>query len=148
MLWVANSTRCPISVPHRQYVFTLPKLVRPFFRYRRRYLGALCQIVARLLKADFRTIETLGQPAFILYVQTFGDLVTFNLHIHALVADGVFLPSGTFRVLPPLPETEQPQAVLNGQILSRNHNLSEQASPARQQRIDHVQSRTIALCRT
>ena len=24
--------------------------------------------------------------------------------IHALVADGVFLPSGTFRVLPPLPE--------------------------------------------
>ena len=41
-----------------------------------------------------------GQPAFILYVQTFGDLVTFNPHIHALVADGVFLPSGTFRVLP------------------------------------------------
>ncbi len=26
-----------------------------------------------------------------------------NPHIHALVADGVFLPSGTFRVLPPLP---------------------------------------------
>ena len=45
-----------------------------------------------------------GQPAFILYVQTFGDLVTFNPHIHALVADGVFLPSGTFRLLPPLPE--------------------------------------------
>jgi hypothetical protein len=30
-------------------------------------------------------------------VQTFGDLVTFNPHIHALVADGVFLPSGTLR---------------------------------------------------
>lgn len=37
-------------------------------------------------------------------MQTFGDLVTFNPHIHVLVADGVFLPSGTFRVLPPLPE--------------------------------------------
>ena len=37
-------------------------------------------------------------------MQTFGDLVTFNPHIHALVADGVFLPSGRFRVLPPLPE--------------------------------------------
>ena len=24
-------------VPHRRYVFALPKLVRPFFRYRRRY---------------------------------------------------------------------------------------------------------------
>ena len=25
-------------VPHRQYVFSLPKLIRPFFRHRRRYL--------------------------------------------------------------------------------------------------------------
>jgi hypothetical protein len=32
--------------------------------------------------------------AFVLYVQTFGDLVTFNPHIHTLVADGVFLPTG------------------------------------------------------
>jgi hypothetical protein len=45
-----------------------------------------------------------GQPAFTLYAQTFGDLVTFNPHMHALVADGVFLPSGTFRVVPRLPE--------------------------------------------
>ena len=43
-----------------------------------------------------------GQPACILYVQTFGDLVTFNPTIHALVADGVFLPSSTFRLLTPL----------------------------------------------
>lgn len=27
------------------------------------------------------------------------------MELHALVADGVFLPSGTFRLLPPLPET-------------------------------------------
>lgn len=93
-----------IPVPHRQYVFTLPKLLRPFFRYRRRYLGQLCRLVAGLLKAGFRAMEPRGEPAFILYVQTFGDLVTFNPHIHALVADGVFLPSGTFRLLPPLPE--------------------------------------------
>jgi hypothetical protein len=31
--------------------------------------------------------------------------VTFNAHILALVADGVFLPSGTSPVLLPLPET-------------------------------------------
>jgi hypothetical protein len=45
-----------------------------------------------------------GQPALNLYVQTFGDLVTFKSHIHAPLADGVFLPSGTFRILPPLPD--------------------------------------------
>ena len=100
--WLEDNVLAP--VPHRQYVFALPKLTRPFFRYRRRYLGELCRLVAGLLKAGFDALEPHGQPAFILYVQTFGDLVTFNPHIHALVADGVFLPSGTFRVLPPLPE--------------------------------------------
>jgi hypothetical protein len=42
-------------------------------------------------------------PHFIL-VPTFGDLVTLNPHVHALVAEGVVLPTGTLRVLPPLPE--------------------------------------------
>jgi hypothetical protein len=36
-------------------------------------------------------------------VQTFGDLVTFHPHIHALVTDGVFDSDGAFRVLPPIP---------------------------------------------
>lgn len=43
---------------------------------------------------------TARQPAFILYLQTCGDPVTFNPHMHALVADGVFPPSGTFPVEP------------------------------------------------
>jgi hypothetical protein len=37
--------------------------------------------------------------------------VTFNPHIHALVDDGVFLPSSTFRVLPPLPEAALREAL-------------------------------------
>jgi hypothetical protein len=57
------------------------------------------------------------QPAFVLYVQTFGDLLTFNPHIHALVADGVFLPTGTFHVLPPLPEAALREA-LRHQLLN------------------------------
>jgi len=101
--WLENHVLA--AVPHRQYVFALPKLIRPFFRERRRYLGALCQLVAGLLKAGLKAMEPRGRPAFILYVQTFGDLVTFNPHVDALVADGVFLPSGAFQVLRQLPET-------------------------------------------
>ena len=85
--WLEDNVLGP--VPHRQYVFALPKLIRPFFRHRRRYLGNLCRLVAALLKAGFKVMAPHGQPAFVLYVQTFGDLVTFNPHIHALVADGV-----------------------------------------------------------
>lgn len=70
-------------VPHRQYVFTLPKLVRPFFHYRRRYPGDLCRLVAVLLKAGYTAMDPRAQPAFILYVQTFGGLVTCNPHMTA-----------------------------------------------------------------
>jgi hypothetical protein len=100
--WLEDNVLAP--VPHRQYVFALPNLIRPFFRHRRRYLGGLCRLVAALLKIGFKAMAPHGQPAFVLYVKTFGDLVTFNPHIHALVANGVFLPSGTFQVLPALPE--------------------------------------------
>jgi hypothetical protein len=40
-------------------------------------------------------------PGIILFVQTFGDLVNFNPHIHVLAADGAFDVDGGFRVLPP-----------------------------------------------
>ncbi|MGH8221547.1 MAG: hypothetical protein ACREQZ_01105, partial [Woeseiaceae bacterium] len=43
--------------------------------------------VVILLRMGFKAMDPRGQPAFILYVQTFGDLVTVNPHIHALVAD-------------------------------------------------------------
>lgn len=39
----------------------------------------------------------------ILFVQTFGDLLTFNPHIHVLAADGVFRADGAFLVLPAIP---------------------------------------------
>jgi len=61
-------------------------------------------LVAGLPKAGFKATYPHGQPAFVLYVRTFGDLVTVNSHIHARVADGMFLASDTFRVLPPLPK--------------------------------------------
>jgi len=37
-------------------------------------------------------------------VQTFGDLVNFNPHVHVLAADGVFRADGVFVELPPIPE--------------------------------------------
>ena len=44
-----------------------------------------------------------ARPGMILFVQTFGDLVNFNPHIHVLAADGTFDADGGFTVLPPIP---------------------------------------------
>ncbi len=99
--WVEANVLAP--VPHRQYVFTVPRILRSIFARRRRLLGALCQIIERLLQESYTAAKPGGREGLILFVQTFGDLVTFNPHVHVLAADGVFGEDGTFFVLPPVP---------------------------------------------
>ncbi len=45
--WVQEHVLEPVA--HRQYVFTLPRLLRPIFGRHRPWLGELCRIAARLL---------------------------------------------------------------------------------------------------
>lgn len=96
--WVEEAVLAP--VPHRQYVFTLPRPVRPFFARRREWLGELCRIAERLLSQAYAAALPGGRPGLVVYVQTFGDLVNFNPNLHVLAADGAFLPDGRFVALP------------------------------------------------
>jgi len=91
------------AVPHRQYVLTIPCLLRPLFARRRALLGKLCNIVERLFARFYASARPGARPGIILFVQTFGDLVNFNPHIHVLAADGAFDADGLFSVLPPVP---------------------------------------------
>ena len=99
--WVDANVLAP--VPHRQYVFTIPRLLRPMFARRRALLGKLCNIVERLFERAYASTRPGTRTGMILFVQTFGDLVNFNPHIHVLAADGAFDADGGFTVLPPLP---------------------------------------------
>jgi hypothetical protein len=75
------------QVPHRQYVFTVPRMLRPIFSRRRGLLGELCHSVERSLIQAYFGAGVEGRPGLIPFVQTFGDLVTFNPHIHVFDAD-------------------------------------------------------------
>jgi len=50
----------------------------------------------------FRTVLGLddGIPGMIMVIHTFGDYPRFHPHLHAIVADGLFRPNGTFYCLP------------------------------------------------
>jgi len=78
-------------------------MLRPIFSRRRGLLAELCHIVERLLIEAYSGVGAEGRPGLILFVQTFGDLVTFNPHIHVLAADGVFRADGVFVALPAVP---------------------------------------------
>ncbi len=89
-------------VPHRQYVFSIPKILRRYFLYDRKLLGKLAKCATASLKTFFQTAlnKDYGVPGITLAIQTFGDYARWHPHLHALVADGLFTESGYFYVMP------------------------------------------------
>ena len=62
-------------VPHRQYVFSIPIILRRFFKYDRKLLGKLCRSINQSLLKFFRTATGLKSRALgaVMAIQTFGD---------------------------------------------------------------------------
>jgi hypothetical protein len=91
-------------VPQRLFVFTIPKRLRIYFRSERRLLGELCRAAVRTVITVCRAASGRPDavPGMIGAIQTFGQLIHWHPHIHALVTEGVFLPEGTFLPLPKL----------------------------------------------
>jgi hypothetical protein len=86
------------EVPHRQVVFTIPKRLRPYFRYERELLGNLAGCAWRALRlwvlAYFE--DETAVPGAVGFIQTGGELLNWHPHVHLLVTDGVFDREGTF----------------------------------------------------
>ena len=89
-------------VPHRQFVFTIPKRLRLFFRFDRRLLGELPRLAWQTVLEVYRALLDRQDvtPGMIAAIHSSGQLLHWHPHIHALVADGCFAPDGTFLPLP------------------------------------------------
>jgi len=92
------------KVPHRHFVFSLPKILRRYFLYDRDLLSDLSRCAWESLKLFLREAgpERNPIPGAVIAIQTFGDFLGFNPHCHVLVTDGCFYGRGMFRVAPPL----------------------------------------------
>ena len=90
------------AVPHRHFVFSIPKILRRYFLYDRKLLSDLSRCGWEALKEFFK--ETLPEngavPGAVIAIQTFGDFLGFNPHLHVLCSDGCFYGEGMFRVAP------------------------------------------------
>ena len=108
--WIAR-VLC-FDVPHRQFVFTMPKPLRGIFRKRRKLLDHLFSTAIESLRDWMRVRLELpeGQLAAVAAVQTFGDYLNFHPHLHVLAASGLVDREGRFHVLPV--ETLEPLAEL------------------------------------
>lgn len=90
------------EVPHRHVVFTIPKLLRKPFFWHREALNDLSRLAWQCLSTFMR--ETLGVedavPAAVQAIETSGEYLEPNPHIHVIAADGLFRVDGTFRPMP------------------------------------------------
>lgn len=92
-------------VPHRQWVFTIPKRLRLYFRYDRKLLvplSGICRAAWETIR-DVYSLEvhgSVGMPAVITAVQTFWDLINYHPHIHTVAPEGVFTKFGYFVHIP------------------------------------------------
>jgi len=78
-----------LDVPHRQVAFTIPKMLRIFFKYNRRLLGSLCRCALHSLTRYFEVLTGRElMPGVLAAIQNFGDRPNLHPHLHCLVTEG------------------------------------------------------------
>jgi hypothetical protein len=92
------------QVSHAQFVFTIPKLLRPIFKCHPKDLGLLCQSAWQSLKEMFQEVaaDPAALPGVVLSVQSYGDSLNLHPHIHAIAGRGVWSADGSFEAIPAL----------------------------------------------
>jgi hypothetical protein len=87
-------------IPHRQLVFSIPKRLRIYFLFDRKLLAKLSKCAFKVIRA-YLAHAVPGEkavPGASIAVQTYGDFLNFNPHLHAIVSDGCFLGNNSFRM--------------------------------------------------
>ena len=90
-----------LRLPHRQFVFTLPKVLRVFFRHDKRLHGEISRLIYGLVR-DFTTAAA-GRPHPHRRSRGLPELRTFarwNPHWHGLFLEGGFDREGRFVHVP------------------------------------------------
>ncbi|MBC8421353.1 MAG: transposase [Actinobacteria bacterium] len=86
------------KVPHRHFVFSMPKILRIYFLFNRNLLKEISRISWETVKEYYRSTcrKEGANSAAVAVIQTFGDYLSYNPHVHILAADGCFSNDGFF----------------------------------------------------
>jgi hypothetical protein len=86
-------------VPYRQWVFVIPKRLRPLVNRDGAMAGELSRLLASTLQRFYaKRTGSAGAPAQITVIQRFGSRVNLHVHMHAAVSDGAFETDGHGRL--------------------------------------------------
>jgi hypothetical protein len=95
------------EVGHTHWVFTIPKMLRPYFMHHRELLGGLAGAAHETLREIMAAAAGEGagfQIGMVAVVQTFGGMLNVHPHVHALASRGGWDRTGTWLPVPYLDE--------------------------------------------
>lgn len=84
------------EVPIRHMIFSVPKRLRPYFKYNRRNNNILFKASWDTVRKLYAEVLPLGRPGMVSVLQTAGERLNWNPHLHSLLSDGVFGDDGQF----------------------------------------------------
>ena len=89
--------RLLLALPHRQFVFAFPKLLRPYFLHDRRLFSEVSRLIFAMLQRFYdKTAKRPVRTGMVLAYQTSGEFLRWNPHFHCLVLEGGFDERGKF----------------------------------------------------
>ncbi|HXV61769.1 MAG TPA: transposase [Vicinamibacteria bacterium] len=99
------------DVPHAQWVFSLPKMLRLYFLFHRELLGEFARLAYETVREMMAAAvdEPDARPGMVAVIQTFSSSLRWNPHIHAIASRGLWTPDG---VWVPVPYVDEHRAEL------------------------------------
>lgn len=78
-----------LKLPHRQFVFTIPKMLRPFFRYDKKLFSDIARIISSIINDYYSEISGKEvKTGIVVSFQTYGDILKFHPHWHCSILEG------------------------------------------------------------
>jgi hypothetical protein len=90
-----------LKLPHRQFVFTVPKPLRPYFKHDRNLFEEVSRIIFSIIHEYYaESAATAVKTGVVILYQSFGDLMRWNPHYHCLVLEGGIDKVSSFHHIP------------------------------------------------
>ena len=89
-----------LRLPHRQFVFTFPKMLRIYFRNNKLF-AEIAKLINSIVLDYYKALKGKNiKTACVMGYQSFGEFARHNPHFHALLMEGCFDEQGKFHHLP------------------------------------------------
>jgi len=90
-----------LRLPHRQFVFTIPKLLRIYFRNDRNLFADVSKIIFSIINDYYNEVaHTAVTSGAVVSYQTYGDMMRHNPHWHCIILEGGIDEKGSFYHIP------------------------------------------------